>query len=139
VDFYEFDIAFLDPNILPGDIPVTYPTVFDLDYANGLTDRPNASMQVYRLYDINGTPEDRTDDIYRLIYTARDGNIAEDRPATPGAIGLARHAYEAASAAAIPSWAWWIWRSYPAAWRAVQALSSRHVPGGRFARYLDAG
>ena len=88
VDFYEFDISFLDPNRLPGGIAVTYPTVFDLDYANGLTDRPNASMQVYRLVNNNGTPEDPTDDIYELIYTARDGNIAEDRPATPGASDL---------------------------------------------------
>ena len=85
VDFYEFDIAFLDPNILPEyNIPLTYPTVFDIDYANGLTNRPNTTIQVYRLFDINGTPEDRTDDVYRLVYTARDGNIAEDRPATPG-------------------------------------------------------
>ena len=88
MDFYEFDISFLDPNILPTYPFLTYPTVFDLDYANGLTDRPNASMQVYRLYDVNGTPEDRTDDIYRLVYTARDGNVAEDLPATPGASDL---------------------------------------------------
>ena len=85
VDFYEFDIAFLDPEHHPG-VPhrLTYPTVFDIDYANGVGDRPNTSMQVYRLYDMNGTPNDRTDDVYRLVYTARDGNIAEDRPATPG-------------------------------------------------------
>ena len=88
VDFYEFDISFLDPNVLPTYPLLTYPTVFDLDYANGLTGRPNASMQVYRLYDVNGTPEDRSDDIYRLVYTARDGNVAEDRPATPGASDL---------------------------------------------------
>ena len=88
VDFYEFDISFLDPNVLPTYPFLTYPTVFDLDYANGLTDRPNASMQVYRLYDVNGTPADRTDDIYRLVYTARDGNVAEDRPATPGVSDL---------------------------------------------------
>ena len=51
-------------------------------------DRPNTSMQVYRLYDMNGTPNDRTDDVYELMYTARDGNIAEDRPGTPGSSDL---------------------------------------------------
>jgi len=84
VDFYEFDIAFLDPNVIPQYPILTYPTVFDIDYANGAGDRPNTSLQVYRLYDMNGTPNDRTDDVYRLVYTARDGNLAEDRPATPG-------------------------------------------------------
>ncbi len=89
VDFYEFDIAFLDPNILPEyNIGLTYPTVFDIDYANGVGDRPNTSMSVYRLVSINGTPDDRTDDVYELMYTARDGNIAEDRPATPGSSDL---------------------------------------------------
>jgi len=83
VDFYEFDIEFLDPNIIAQYPYPTYPTVFDLDYANGLTGRPNASLQVYRLYD-EGTPDDRSDDVYRLVYTARDGNVAEDLSATPG-------------------------------------------------------
>ena len=69
VDFFEFDINYLDA---PDD---TFETVFDLDYANGLGGRPNASIHVF---DTNG----------RLILTSRDSNVAEDRPSTPGSSDL---------------------------------------------------
>ncbi len=52
-----------------------FDTIFDVDYANGLGDRPDVSIHIY---DATG----------RLILTARDGNIAEDRPATPGSADI---------------------------------------------------
>ena len=48
-----------------------YETTFDIDWANGLGDRPDTSLYVF-------------DQTGRLILTARDGNIAEDRPGKPG-------------------------------------------------------
>ena len=70
VDFYEFNINYLDP-----DAVGLFDTIFDVDYANGLGDRPDVSIHVY-------------DGEGRLILTARDGNIAEDRPATPGSADI---------------------------------------------------
>jgi len=74
VDFYEFEVDYLDPD---PDIlgPGSYETVFDIDYANGLGNRPNASVYLFN-------------SAGRLILTSRDGNIAEDRPGTPGSSDL---------------------------------------------------
>ena len=72
VDFYSFDIRYLDRNgfaVHPGG--GTYETVLDIDWANGVDNRPNTSIH---LFDATG----------RLIYTSRDSNIADDRPSRPG-------------------------------------------------------
>ncbi|MFV1965393.1 MAG: hypothetical protein ACC628_08215, partial [Pirellulaceae bacterium] len=66
VDFYQFDVTFEDVLVSPDTLEMT----FDLDYADGLG-RANTVISVF-------------DSTGRLILTSREGNIADDRPGTPG-------------------------------------------------------
>src|SRR5690606_15002415 len=63
IDWYEFEVNYDSPAIING-VPTF---VFDLDYADGLA-RANTFLSIY-------------DSTGQLVYTSRDSNVGDDRPA----------------------------------------------------------
>ena len=64
VNWYKFELNYQDLE-LAGTTESTFPTIFDIDYADGLA-RPDTVIWVF-------------DDTGTLIYTANNSNVADDQ------------------------------------------------------------